>query len=197
MATVRNMEGGRWDRNRILTLLAATLLLAVVACGRHPVRSGAAAASEAQPEAPVRPVFDSVASLPLVRLLSPGAVQTEVVVLGVIAGDPAPLALLSVDGRPAEAYAPGQRLGPCTVLASISASAVELNQAGQSRRVPVPELPPVPSDGIVPAAPKGGFPCAEPTLGSARVSFNAHAKAAEHGLGEGRAGSARRSLRHH
>ncbi len=78
--------------------------------------------------------------------------QTEVVVLGVMAGDHA-LALLSVDGRPAEAYAPGQRLGPCTVLASISASAVELNQAGQSRSLPVPELPPVPSDGFVPAAP--------------------------------------------
>ena len=84
--------------------------------------------------------------------LSPGAVQTEVVVLGVMAGDHAPLALLSVDGRPAEAYAPGQRLGPCTVLASISASAVELNQAGQSRSLPVPALPAVPTDGIVPAS---------------------------------------------
>jgi len=114
--------------------------------------AAAAAASEAKAEAPVRPMFDAVASLPLVRLLSPGAVRTEVVVLGVMAGDHAPLALLSVDGRPAEAYSPGQRLGPCTVLASISASAVELNQAGQSRSLPVPELPPVPTDGIVPAA---------------------------------------------
>ncbi|MBO8044215.1 hypothetical protein J6396_41860, partial [Pseudomonas aeruginosa] len=102
---------------------------------------------------PARPLFDAVASLPLVRLLSPGAVQTAVVVLGVMAGDHAPLALLSVDGRPAEAYVPGQRLGPCTVLASISANAVELNQAGQLRSLPVPGLPPVPSDGIVPAAP--------------------------------------------
>lgn len=155
MATVRNMEGGRWDRNRILTLLAATLLLAVVAYWGVTLSAVAptAAASETHAEAPARPLFDAVASLPLVRLLSPGAVQTEVVVLGVMAGDPAPLALLSVDGRPAEAYAPGQRLGPCTVLASISANAVELNQAGRSRRLPVPELPPVPSDGIVPAAP--------------------------------------------
>ncbi|BCX44205.1 general secretion pathway protein [Stenotrophomonas pavanii] len=155
MATVRNMEGGRWDRNRILTLLAATLLLAVVAYWGVTLSAVAptAAASETHAEATARPLFDAVASLPLVRLLSPGAVQTEVVVLGVMAGDHAPLALLSVDGRPAEAYAPGQRLGPCTVLASISANAVELNQAGRSRRLPVPELPPVPSDGIVPAAP--------------------------------------------
>jgi len=155
VAMVRNMDGRRWDRNRMLTLLAATLLLAVVAYWSVTLSAAApaAAASEAKAVAPVRPMFDAVASLPLVRLLSPGAVQTEVVVLGVMAGDHAPLALLSVDGRPAEAYAPGQRLGPCTVLASISASAVELNQAGQSRSLPVPELPPVPSDGFVPAAP--------------------------------------------
>ncbi len=154
VATVRNMDGRRLDRNRILTLLAATLLLAVVAYWGVTLSAVApvAAASEAKTEAAVRPMFDAVASLPLVRLLSPGAVQTEVVVLGVMAGDHAPLALLSVDGRPAEAYAPGQRLGPCTVLASISATTVELNQAGQSRSLAVPTLPPVPSDGIVPAA---------------------------------------------
>ena len=153
VAMVRNMDGRRWDRNRVLTLLAATLLLAVLAYWSvtlvGPIPS--VAASEAQPNVPVRPVFDAAASLPLVRLLSPGAVQTEVVVLGVMAGDHAPLALLSVDGRPAEAYAPGQRLGPSTVLAGISASAVELQQAGQSRSLPVPALPPVPPDGIVPA----------------------------------------------
>lgn len=152
MAVVRNMDGRRWDRNRILTLLAATLLLAVVAYWSVTLSAVAPAAAASEAKAvPVRPMFDAVASLPLVRLLSPGAVQTEVVVLGVMAGDHAPLALLSVDGRPAEAYAPGQRLGPCTVLTSISASAVELNQAGQSRSLPVPELPPVPTDGIVPA----------------------------------------------
>ncbi|MFG0711489.1 hypothetical protein ACF8O9_01440 [Stenotrophomonas geniculata] len=146
------MDGRRWDRNRILTLLAATLLLAVVAYWSVTLSAVAPAAAASEAKAvPVRPMFDAVASLPLVRLLSPGAVQTEVVVLGVMAGDHAPLALLSVDGRPAEAYAPGQRLGPCTVLTSISASAVELNQAGQSRSLPVPELPPVPTDGIVPA----------------------------------------------
>jgi len=117
---VRNMDGRRWDRNRMLTLLAGTLLLAVVAYWSVTLSAVApiAAASEAHAEPPVRPMFDAMASLPLVRLLSPGAVQTEVVVLGVMAGEHAPLALLSVDGRPAEAYAPGQRLGPCTVLAS-------------------------------------------------------------------------------
>ncbi len=158
VAMVRNMDGRRWDRNRMLALLAAALLLAVVAYWSITLSAvaPAAVASEAKTEAAVRPMFDAVASLPLVRLLSPGAVQTEVVVLGVMAGDHAPLALLSVDGRPAEAYAPGQRLGPCTVLASISANAVELNQAGQLRSLPVPELPPVPSDGIVPAGRQSG-----------------------------------------
>ncbi|CRR59316.1 hypothetical protein PAERUG_E15_London_28_01_14_09837 [Pseudomonas aeruginosa] len=154
VATVRNMDGRCWDRNRILTLLAAALLLAVVAYWGVTLSAVApvAAASEAHANAPARRMFDAVASLPLVRLLSPGAVQTEVVVLGVMAGDHAPLALLSVDGRPAEAYAPGQRLGPCMVLTSISANMVELNQAGQPRSLAVPTLPPVPSDGIVPAA---------------------------------------------
>lgn len=158
VAMVRNMDGWRWDRNRSLTLLAATLLLAVVAYWGVTLSAvtPAAAASEARAEAPLRPMFDAVASLPLVRLLSPGAIQTEVVVLGVMAGEHAPLALLSVDGRPAQAYAPGQRLGPCTVLARISASAVELDQAGQSRSLPVPQLPPVPTDGIAPAEQQGG-----------------------------------------
>jgi len=57
-----------------------------------------------------------------------------------------------LDGAPAQAYAPGQRLGPSTVLAAISANEVELQQAGQPRSLPVPELPPLPTDGIVPAA---------------------------------------------
>ena len=154
LAKVRNMDGRRWDRNRTLTLLAALLLLAVagywgMALFMAPVRIGAATVQVAVPAAPA---FDDAASAPLVRLLSPGAVQTDVTVLGVMAGQQAPLALLSVDGAPAQAYAPGQRLGPSTVLAAISASAVELQQAGQPRSLPVPELPPLPTDGIVPAA---------------------------------------------
>lgn len=154
MAKVRNMDGWRWDRNRMLTLLAATLLLAVagywsVALFMAPSQVVAAAVQVA---APAGPTFDGAASAPLVRLLSPGAVQTDVTVLGVMAGRQAPLALLSVDGAPAQAYAPGQRLGPSTVLASISANAVEVQQAGQARSLPVPALPPLPTDGIVPAA---------------------------------------------
>nr|WP_312965951.1 hypothetical protein [Stenotrophomonas indicatrix] len=148
------MDGRRWDRNRTLTLLAAMLLLTVagywgMALFMAPARVSAATVQIAVPAAPA---FDDAASAPLVRLLSPGAVQTEVTVLGVMAGRQAPLALLSVDRAPAQAYAPGQRLGPSTVLAAISASAVELQQAGQPRSLPVPELPPLPTDGIVPAA---------------------------------------------
>jgi len=148
------MDGRRWDRNRMLTLLAAMLLLAVagywgMALFMAPARVAAAAVQVAVPAAPA---FDDAASAPLVRLLSPGAVQTDVTVLGVMAGQQAPLALLSVDGAPAQAYAPGQRLGPSTVLAAISVNAIELQQAGQPRSLPVPELPPMPTDGIVPAA---------------------------------------------
>ncbi|WP_353098244.1 hypothetical protein [Stenotrophomonas lactitubi] len=148
------MDGRRWDRNRTLTLLAAMLLLTVagywsMALFMAPVRIGAAPVRVA---VPAGPAFDDAASAPLVRLLSPGAVQTDVAVLGVMAGPHAPLALLSVDGAPAQAYAPGQRLGPSTVLAAISANAIELQQAGQPRSLPVPELPPMPTNGIVPAA---------------------------------------------
>ncbi len=154
LAKVRNMDGRRWDRNRTLTLLAAMLLPTVagywgMALFMAPVRIGTATVQVAVPAAPA---FDDAASAPLVRLLSPGAVQTDVTVLGVMAGQQAPLALLSVDGAPAQAYSPGQRLGPSTVLAAISANAVELQQAGQPRSLPVPELPPMPTDGIVPAA---------------------------------------------
>ncbi|WP_093818483.1 type II secretion system protein N [Stenotrophomonas indicatrix] len=148
------MDGRRWDRNRTLTLLAAMLLLTVagywgMALFMAPARVAAASVPVAVPAAPA---FDDAASALLVRLLSPGAVQTDVTVLGVMAGQQAPLALLSVDGAPAQAYAPGQRLGPSTVLAAISANAVELQQAGRPRSLPVPELPPMPTDGIVPAA---------------------------------------------
>ncbi|MGF6416716.1 general secretion pathway protein C [Stenotrophomonas sp. AN71] len=160
VAMVRNMDGRRWDRNRMMTLLAAMLLLAVVVYWGvalvGPV--SAAAASEAHTQQPALPGFDAAASVPLVRLLSPGAVQTDVAVLGVMAGEYAPLALLSVDGQPAQAYAPGQRLGPSTVLVRISASAVELQQAGQPRSLPVPALPPVPAEGIVPAVAQDGTP---------------------------------------
>lgn len=153
VAMVRNMDGRRWDRNRMWTLLAAMLLLAVivqwaVALFATPPLPAAAVRADAA----VRPAFDAAASDPLVRLLSPGAVRTDVAVLGVIAGTRAPLALLSVNGEPAQAYAPGQRLGPSTVLASISASAVQLEQAGQLHSVPVPALAPLPTDAIVPAA---------------------------------------------
>lgn len=152
--TVRNMEGRRWDRNRLLTLVAALLLLTVLACWARVLTTplGAAPAT-VQSAAPAAPTLDPAASLPMVRLMSPGAVQTDVVVLGVLAGGRVPLALLSVDGQQAEAYAPGQRLGPSTVVASISAGAVELRRAGQAQSLPVPALPPLATDGIVPATP--------------------------------------------
>ena len=63
VAMVRNMDGRRWDRNRMLTLLAATLLLAVVAYWSVTLSAvaPAAAASEAHADAPTRPRFDAVA----------------------------------------------------------------------------------------------------------------------------------------
>ena len=50
VAMVRNMDGRRWDRNRMLTLLAATLLLAVVAYWS--VTLSAVAPAAARPSAP-------------------------------------------------------------------------------------------------------------------------------------------------
>lgn len=154
LAKVRNMDGRRWDRNRTLTLLAAMLLLAVAGYWGMALFIAPAhvAAAVTQVAVPAGPAFDDAASAPLVRLLSPGAVQTDVAVLGVMAGPHAPLALLSVDGAPAEAYAPGQRLGPSTVLARISTDTVELQQAGEPRTLAVPALPALAADGIVPAS---------------------------------------------
>ena len=150
--TVADMEGRRWDRNRLLTLLAALLLLAVLGYWATALTAPLGAApARVQGAAPAVPSFDSAASVPMVRLLSPGAVQSEVVVVGVLAGGRVPLALLSVDGGQAEAYAPGQRLGPSTVLAAIRADAVELREAGRLRSLPVPALPLLSMDGFVPA----------------------------------------------
>ncbi|MGH8038375.1 MAG: hypothetical protein ACREPC_01255 [Stenotrophomonas sp.] len=145
------MDVRHWDRNRLLTALAAALLVAVsgywawqltvpaVEVEGIQVRRGA---SRAQPVAPALVA-------PLVRVLSPGAVATDVQVLGVLAGSHAPLALLSVDGAPAQAYATGQRLGPSTRVAEIGAEVVTLEQAGQLRALPVPALPPLAGQGIV------------------------------------------------
>lgn len=153
VATVRSMDDRRWNRDRMATLLAAGVLLAVVGYWSLQLLPPSPAPTNGAPAAAATPVaaVDAKAAEPLVRLLSPGAIRTEVVVLGVLAGTQAPLALLSLDGGPAEAYAPGQRLGPSTVLAAVHADAVEVDQAGSLRSLPVPALPPLPVDGIVPA----------------------------------------------
>lgn len=148
------MDGMRWERNRVLTVLAGGLLAAVVLywAAQLWLPASATAAPRVQAAAPAATAIDAGASAPLVRLLSPGAVQTEVSVLGVLASARSPLALLSINGAPAEAYAPGQALGPSTVLVAIDAGGVQLKQAGQLRTVAAPALPAMPLDGITPAA---------------------------------------------
>ncbi len=145
------MDVRHWDRNRLLTALAAALLVAVSgywiwqfnAPGDD--REGVGVRLRATRAQPVDPALVA----PLVRVLSPGAVATDVQVLGVLAGSHAPLALLSVDGAPAQAYATGQRLGPSTRVAEIGAEVVTLERAGQPLALPVPALPPLAGQGIV------------------------------------------------
>ncbi len=145
------MDVRHWDRNRWLTALAAALLLGVsgywawqlaVPADDVPGARVQLAAGRARPA-------DPALAAPLVRLLSPGAVATHVQVLGVLAGSHVPLALLSVDGAPAQAYTTGQRLGPSTQVAGIAAQSVTLEQAGQLRTLPVPALPPLPEQGVL------------------------------------------------
>ncbi|WMJ69392.1 hypothetical protein [Stenotrophomonas sp. 24(2023)] len=148
------MDGTRWERNRVLDIAAAALLLAVVtywAGQLWPARAQPAGPRVA-PVVAVARVADPAASAPLVRLQSPGAVQTEVSVLGVLASERAPLALLSINGAPAQAYAPGQALGPSTQLLAIDAHGVQLKQAGHRRAIAAPALPALPTDGITPLA---------------------------------------------
>ncbi|KAF1016910.1 MAG: hypothetical protein GAK31_00169 [Stenotrophomonas maltophilia] len=147
------MDGTRWERNRLLTLAAAGLLLAVLGYWALQLWGGTGALPAPRVQVATRPAApDSALATPLVRLQSPGAVQTEVRVLGVLAGTHAPLALLSINGAPADPYVPGQRLGSSTVLETIDAGGVQLRQAGQLRTLAAPALPAVPDDGIVPAS---------------------------------------------
>lgn len=146
------MDVSRWDRNRMLAALAAACLLGVLGCvawtlGRP--AAGAGATRVALASAPGG-VPDPALIAPLVGLLSPGSVRTQVQVLGVVAGSHAPLALLSVDGGAPRAFAPGQRLGPSTVLARVAVDTVQVEQGGQLQSLAVPMLPPLPQDGIVP-----------------------------------------------
>jgi len=144
------MDVRHWNRNRWLTALAAAALVAVSGYWAWQLAAPAVDVSGARVQLAARraqPV-DAALAAPLVRLLSPSAVATQVQVLGVLAGSHAPLALLSVDGAPAQAYTTGQRLGPSTQVAGIAAQSVTLEHAGQLRTLPTPELPPLPEQGL-------------------------------------------------
>jgi len=147
------MDGRRVDRNRTLTALAAAAFIGMagywawVLLVPQPDALGPRVQVRSTPRA-TSP--DAALSAPLVTLMSPGAVRTEVQVLGVLARSRRPLALLSIDGGTAGAYAPGQRLGPSTMLVAVAADAVQVEQAGQLQVLPTPTLPVLPDDGIVP-----------------------------------------------
>ncbi|RRU12277.1 general secretion pathway protein [Stenotrophomonas sp. 278] len=145
------MDMRLWDRNRLLTALAGSALLLVVVywAWAFAAPQDTAAGARVQLAAPRPHPVDPALTAPLVSLMSPGAVQPQVQVLGVLAGDHTPLALLSVNGALPQAVAVGERLGPATVVSAISAEAVTLEQAGQANPLPVPALPPLPEQGIV------------------------------------------------
>lgn len=84
----------------------------------------------------------------LVSLMSPGSVQTDVQVAGVLSGGARSLALLSVNGATAQAYTAGERLGPSTRLVSLDARQVVLDVAGSRRTLAVPSLPEPDLDGL-------------------------------------------------
>lgn len=144
------MDMHRWDHNRSLTTLAAASLVAVSAYWAWQLATprddpGAARVQLAGARARA---MDPAQAAPLVSLLSPGSVATRVEVQGVLAGGRTPLALLSVDGAPVQAYTAGQRLGPATRVTAIAAETVMLEQAGQPRALSVPVLPPLPTQGL-------------------------------------------------
>ena len=145
------MDMSHWDRNRLFTALAAASLLAVLGFWTWQLLALSEAIAGARVQlAAARPrPADPALAAPLVGLLSPGSVNTQVQVLGVLAGSHTPLALLAVDGAPAQAVAVGQRLGPATRVTAIAADSVTLEVAGQPRVLPVPMLPPLPEQGIV------------------------------------------------
>ncbi|GAB3051607.1 general secretion pathway protein [Stenotrophomonas tumulicola] len=151
------MEKGRWDRNHMLAAFAAACLLGVLAWWGWAMAAGPAGAGAPRVQLARAPgnSADPALAAPLVGLLSPGSVRTQVQVLGVLAGSQAPLALLSIDGGAPRAFAPGQRLGPSTVLGSVAVDTVEVEQGGQRHSLPVPMLPALPEDGIVPAVATG------------------------------------------
>ncbi len=145
------MDMRLWDRNRLLTALAGSALLLVLVYWTWALAApqDIVAGARVQLTAPRPHPVDPALAAPLVSLMSPGAVQPQVQVLGVLAGDRAPLALLSVNGALPQAVAVGERLGPATVVSAISADTVTLEQAGHANPLPVPALPPLPEQGIV------------------------------------------------
>jgi len=144
------MDMRLWDRNRLLTTLAGGTLLLVLGYWTWvlAIPQDSMTAAGVQLAAPRPRPADPSLSAPLVSLLSPGSVQPQVKVLGVLAGERAPLALLSVNGASSQAVAVGERLGPATVVTAIQSETVTLEQAGQTVALPVPALPPVPEQGV-------------------------------------------------
>ncbi|HBO5252452.1 TPA: general secretion pathway protein GspC [Pseudomonas aeruginosa] len=66
--------------------------------------------------------------------------EVEVRLAGLISGGPAAIAILSVNGAPAQAYREGEVLARAAKVRRIEADAVLIEQNGEVRRVPMQRL---------------------------------------------------------
>ncbi|MDU3293924.1 MAG: type II secretion system protein N [Pseudomonas aeruginosa] len=66
--------------------------------------------------------------------------EVEVQLAGLISGGPAAIAILSVNGAPAQAYREGEVLARAAKVRRIEADAVLIEQNGEVRRVPMQRL---------------------------------------------------------
>ncbi|MFT0531431.1 type II secretion system protein N [Castellaniella hirudinis] len=79
-----------------------------------------------------------------------GQGQLNVKILGLMAGGPQGIALLSIDQGPARAYRLGDTLAPGATLDAIGADGIRIGLDGGLQQVPAPVAPPAPA-GFVPA----------------------------------------------
>jgi general secretion pathway protein C len=111
---------------------------------------GAIVFAPSPPPAPPTAVGDSALQTdtnPVARWFGTGAgARIQVTVAGLIAAGSHGSAVLSIDGKPARAYAVGNQLADGVTLADVRGTGVLLDQGGEKVEVQATALPPV--DGI-------------------------------------------------
>ncbi|WP_459618330.1 hypothetical protein [Bordetella sp. 2513F-2] len=125
----------------------AALLAAAAAVGVWGALLGAPQPGQLPPALSVAPSRQADVSPVALWFGRDGVLQTEVAVVGLIAGGDSGAALLSVNGGPPVGVRTGQEVAPQITLVSVDAAGVMLDMGGTRTRLAAPPLG-APPDGI-------------------------------------------------